>query len=191
MASYVDSYYGATRRVELTDTAPLAGNRKVDVAIVGGGVTGCSAALHLAEKGYDVAVLEAERIGWGASGRSGGQVLTGYGTGLYVLARTLGHDGAKQAWEMSRGAVRLTAGLVHRHDIPCDLRWGATYAAVKQRHLRAFRAEMQEMQDVYGYDGYQWLDRDAIYERVRCRDYLGGLHDQDSGHLHPLNYTLG
>src|SRR5699024_760545 len=91
----------------------------------------------------------------------------------------------------SREAVRLTAERVSRHDIPCDLRWGATYAAVKPRHLRAFRAEMDEMRRSYGYDGYQWLDRDALFERVRCANYIGGLHDPDSGHLHPLNYTLG
>src|SRR5699024_4263387 len=120
-------------------------------------------------------LLEANRVGWGASGRSGGQILTGFGTGLDVMARTLGQDGARQAWEMSREAVRLTAERVSRHDIPCDLRWGATYAAVKPRHLRAFRAEMDEMQRSYGYDGYQWLDRDALFERVRCADYIGGL----------------
>lgn len=191
MASYVDSYYGATRRVELTDTTALAGQRKVDVAVVGGGVTGCSTALHLAERGYDVALLEAQRIGWGASGRSGGQILTGFGTGLDVLAKSIGKQGARQAWQMSREAVQLTAQLVDKHDIPCNFRWGATYAAVKQRHVKAFQAEMQDMRDNYDYDGYQWLDRDAIYERVRCADYLGGLHDPDSGHLHPLNYTLG
>src|SRR5699024_10473680 len=114
MASYVDSYYGATQRVTLADTASLSGHRKVDVAIVGGGVTGCSSALNLAERGYDVALLEANRVGWGASGRSGGQILTGFGTGLDVLARTLGQDGARQAWQMSREAVRLTAERVSR-----------------------------------------------------------------------------
>lgn len=191
MPSYVESYYRDTRRITLGDTDALAGHRKVDVAVVGGGVTGCSAGLHLAERGYEVALLEAERIGWGASGRSGGQILTGFGTELSVLAKSLGADGARQAWEMSREAVRLTADLVERHEIPCDLKWGAIDAALKPRHLDAFRASMQEMREVYGYEGHQWLDQEALYERVRSRAYLGGLYDPDSGHLHPLNYTLG
>lgn len=191
MASYVESYYRDTRRIKLTDTAPLAGQRKVDVAIVGGGVTGCSAALHLAERGYNVALLEAERIGWGASGRSGGQILSGFGTELSVLAKSLGPEGARQAWEMSREAVRLTADLIERHEISCDLKWGAIDAALKPRHLDAFRANIREMREIYGYEGYQWLDREALYERVRSKAYLGGIYDPDSGHLHPLNYTLG
>ena len=192
MASdYIESFYRETRRVSIADTVPLAGHEKVDVAIVGGGVTGCSAALHLAERGYRVALLEAERIGWGASGRSGGQVLTGFGTEMSVMARSLGQDGARQAWEMSREAVRLTADLIQRHDIYCDLRWGAIYAALKPRHVRGFREQIREMRETYDYDGYRWLDRDALYERVRSRAYLGGILDPDSGHLHPLNYTLG
>lgn len=191
MSPYDNSYYAATRRITLRDTAPLSGQRKVDVAVVGGGVTGCSAALHLAEQGYAVALLEGKRIGWGASGRSGGQILTGFGTGLSVLAKHLGEAGARQAWEMSREAVRLVADRVERYDIPCDFRWGAVYAAVKPRHVKALQADVRAMQDSYDYSGQQWLDRAALYERVRCASYLGGIYDADSGHLHPLNYTLG
>src|SRR5699024_5838942 len=122
MASYIDSYYSATKSVSLKETTPLAGDQRVDVAIVGGGVTGCSTALHLAERGYKVAIVESNRVGWGASGRSGGQILTGFGTGLDVLAKSLGKEGARLAWEMSREAVRLTADRIEQHSIPCDLR---------------------------------------------------------------------
>src|SRR5699024_10383032 len=189
--AYIESYYDDTRCVSLTDTSSLAGSSKADVAVVGGGVTGCSTALHLAERGYKVALLEANRVGWGASGRSGGQILNGFGTDLSVMAKFLGREGMQQAWEMSLEAVRMTAERVDKHDIPCDLAWGAIEVAVKQRHMRAFAEHIRSMRDHYGYDEYEWLDRDALHEHVRSRAYAGGILDPNSGHLHPLNYTLG
>ncbi|WP_435102741.1 NAD(P)/FAD-dependent oxidoreductase [Arhodomonas sp. AD133] len=191
MAAYVDSYYRDTQRVSLSNTEPLHGTHRADVCVVGGGVTGSAAALHLAERGYRVKLLEAQRIGWGASGRSGGQIMPGFGTDLKVIANAVGTAGAQQAWEMSREAVRLTAELVERHDIPCDLKWGAVHAALKPRHLREFQAWQREMAEVYGYHGLHWLDREALHERVRSNAYIGGLHEPEAGHLHPLNYTLG
>lgn len=186
-----ENFYRATCTRALQASVPLTGHRRVDVAIVGGGVTGCSAALHLAERGYEVALLEAEHIGAGASGRSGGQILTGFGTDMATMAQWLGADGARQAFEMSREAVRLTVALVQRHQIDCDLADHAIYAALKPRHIKSLRAEQDQLQSVYGYDSLQWLDRDALYERVKSQAYLGGLLDDESHHLHPLNYTLG
>lgn len=191
MSEIADSFYHATRQPRLADAEPLAERRRVDVAIVGGGITGCSAALHLAERGYEVALLEAEQIGWGASGRSGGQILTGFGTSLSTIARWLGSDGARQAFDMSRDAVQLTVDLIARHEIDCDLTGNAIYAALKPRHLAGFREEQKMLRHVYGYDRLHWLDRDALYERVRSTAYLGGLLDREGWHLHPLNYTLG
>ncbi|WP_423822390.1 FAD-binding oxidoreductase [Salinisphaera sp. SPP-AMP-43] len=191
MSDYVDSYYRDSRQVSLDPAPALAEARRVDVAIVGGGVTGCATALDLAERGYSVAVLEAHRIGWGASGRSGGQILTGFGTEMSTFATALGTDAACQAFEMSREAVRLTAERIERHAIPCDLRAGAVYAALKPRHMKAFAAEYEHMREVYGYQALHWLERDALYERVRCEAYIGGLYDAESKHLHPLNYVLG
>ncbi len=191
MAEYVKSYYADTRRITLADTRPLAGSSRADVAIVGGGITGCSAALHLAERGYKVTLLEAKRIGWGASGRSGGQILNGFGTDIDVMAKDLGQQGAKAAWEMSREAVRLTTQLIEKHAIDCDFARGAIDVAVKPRHVRSFEAHVRTMRDTYGYDQYQWLDRTALREHVRSDAYLCGLLDPNGGHLHPLNYTLG
>lgn len=191
MASYVESYYRDTRTVSLTGTRQLAGHHKVDVAVVGGGMTGCSAALHLAERGYKVTLLEANRIGWGASGRSGGQILNGFGTEMAVLEKALGTQGARQAWEMSREAVRLTTSLIEKHQIPCDFKWGAIDAAVKPRHMRAFREYVSVMREKYDYDAHEWLDRQALRERVQSDAYIGGVRDPNGGHLHPLNYTLG
>ncbi|MES1937057.1 NAD(P)/FAD-dependent oxidoreductase [Salinisphaera hydrothermalis] len=191
MSDYVDSYYRDSRRIELAPTTPLTGARRVDVAVVGGGVTGCSAALNLAERGYSVALVEANRIGWGASGRSGGQILTGFGTGMSTFADALGTEDARRVFEMSREAVNLTVDRIRRHDIDCNLRDGAVYAALKPRHMKGFAEEQEHMQRVYGYDGLTLLDRDGLAERVRCPAYIGGLYDAESWHLHPLNYVLG
>ncbi|MGN8157783.1 NAD(P)/FAD-dependent oxidoreductase [Salinisphaera sp. SWV1] len=192
MSDYVDSYYRDSRRITLASPpTSLTGSRRVDVAVVGGGVTGCSAALHLAERGYSVALVEANRIGWGASGRSGGQILTGFGTGMSTFANALGADDARRVFEMSREAVRLTVDRIRRHDIDCDLRDGAVYAALKPRHMKGFAAEQKHMRQVYDYDGLTLLDRDALNAHVRCPSYIGGLYDAESWHLHPLNYVLG
>ncbi|WP_111746187.1 NAD(P)/FAD-dependent oxidoreductase [Salinisphaera orenii] len=191
MAADTNSFYQDSTRVELTDTEALVGAHQADVAVVGGGVTGCSAALYLAEQGYDVALIEAHSIGWGASGRSGGQILSGFGTDMDVIAKSVGLDAARQAWEMSREAVRLTADRVRRYAIDCNLQWGAIDVAAKPRQLRALSRTQQHMRDIYGDEDLVSLDRDALWERVRSPAYLGGLYDPNSGHLHPLNYTLG
>ena len=115
----VESYYAATRNRQL-DFPALAEECYVDVCVVGAGITGCSAALHLAERGYTVAVLEAERVGWGASGRSGGQKLHGFGCEMSVLRRQLGEADARRLWDMSLEAVALLDELVERHGIDCD-----------------------------------------------------------------------
>lgn len=185
------SYYAATRAVDPVASPPLAGSHRADVCVVGGGITGCSAALHLAERGYRVILLEAESIGWGASGRSGGQVLPGLGTDMAVVARDLGREGAREVFAMTREALALTAARVHRHAIPCDLRFGAVHAAVRPRHLRELAAMQETLARDFGYDEPQWLDRAALAERVRSERYLGGLREPGAAHLHPLNYTLG
>ncbi|PWG63091.1 NAD(P)/FAD-dependent oxidoreductase [Spiribacter halobius] len=185
------SYYEATRRVDPQAEGPLSGSVRTDVCVVGGGITGCSAALHLAERGYRVVLLEAERIGWGASGRSGGQVLPGLGTDLGVVAQAIGREGAREVFAMTREAVALTIERVRRHEIPCDLRFGAVHAAIKPRHLRELADLQATLAREYGYDEPEWLDREALRERVRTERYIGGLREPGAVHLHPLNYTLG
>ena len=185
------SYYQASQRVTLDPCPPLAGEQRADVCVIGGGVTGCSAALHLAERGYSVILLEAQTIGFGASGRSGGQILPGLGTDIATVEKALGREQARAIWEMSRESVRLTAELVARHQIPCDFTQGYLHAAVKPRHVRELQEFQARMARDYDYHALQWLQGDALRERVVTDAYPGALHDGEGGHLHPLNYTLG
>ena len=185
------SYYRDTVAVGLDACPPLEGDQRADVCVIGGGVTGCSAALHLAERGYSVRLLEARAVGFGASGRSGGQILPGLGTDIATVEQALGHERARAIWEMSREAVRLTAALVKRHAIPCDLAWGFLHAAVKPRHVRELQAFQERMARDYDYTNMTWLEGSALRERVVTDAYPGALYEEEGGHLHPLNYTLG
>lgn len=185
------SWYRASIAVELEPNVPLEGDTRSDVCVIGGGVTGCSTALHLAERGYSVTLLEAGDIGHGASGRSGGQILPGLGTDITTVQQALGLPRAREVWEMSREAVRLTAELIERHAIPCELAWGYLHAAIKPRHVKELEAFREQMARDYDYDALAWLEGDALREHVVTDAYPAALHDREGGHLHPLNYTLG
>lgn len=185
------SWYLDTVRVPLGPAPALAGSERADVCVVGGGITGCSAALHLARRGYRVKLLEARRIGWGASGRAGGHIQPGVGTDMEVVAAGLGREDARRVWNITLEAMDLLETLVDEYAIPCDLQRGYVHAAIRPRHLRYYRELQQRLADDYGYDGMHWLDRDALQERVRTDRYIGGLYEPRGGSLHPLNYTLG
>ena len=185
------SWYRDSVRVELLPTSRLEGDVRADVCVIGAGVTGCSTALHLAEQGYKVVVLEAHDVGHGASGRSGGQILPGLGTDMDTVEQALGLSAARDIWEMSREAVRLTAQLVERHAIPCDLAWGYLHAAVKPRHVRELRAFQETMAHKYDYQALEWREGQSLREHVVTDAYPAALWEAEGGHLHPLNYTLG
>jgi len=185
------SWYRDSIAVDLGDCPALEGEVRADVCVVGGGITGCSAALHLAERGYSVVLLEAGKIGHGASGRSGGQILPGLGTDITTVERALGRERARDIWEMSREAVRLTAERIERHAIPCELAWGYLHAAVKRRHVRELELFRERMARDYGYSALTLLRGDALREHVMTDAYPAALQDAEGGHLHPLNYTLG
>ncbi|MFG6159852.1 NAD(P)/FAD-dependent oxidoreductase [Halomonas sp. 1390] len=185
------SWYRASIAVELGDCPVLQGERRADVCVIGGGITGCSAALHLAERGYSVVLLEAGEIAHGASGRSGGQILPGLGTDIATVEKALGRERAREIWEMSREAVRLTAALIERHAIPCELAWGYLHAAVKPRHVRELEDFRERMARDYDYSALSLLEGDALRAHVVSDAYPAALFDAEGGHLHPLNYTLG
>jgi gamma-glutamylputrescine oxidase len=187
---HTGSYYAAT-----ANPAPsrprLAGDIDVDVCVVGGGIAGCSTALHLAERGYRVALLEGHRIGWGASGRSGGQVIFGYSASQEKLVAQLGRDDARKLFDLSVEAVELLESLVRRHAIQCDLHWGHVHAAIKPRQEVELRGFQDELARDYGYTSPRWLDRHGMARLLGTDRYICGLRDDRSGHVHPLNYTLG
>ena len=170
---------------------PLRGEITADVCVVGGGIAGCSTALHLAERGYRVALLEGKRVAWGASGRSGGQAIFGFAAGQDKLVAQVGREAARRMFDVSVDALDLLKERVARHRIDCDLHWGQVHAAIKPRHERELTAWQEELVTDYGYNSLRWLDRDAIGALLATERYIGGLYDTRSGHLHPLNYTLG
>lgn len=184
------SYYAASAHA-----APLrpALNQAVDcdVCVVGGGIAGCSAALHLAERGYRVVLLEQNRIAWGASGRSGAQAIYGLAAPQSKLKRLVGAQDARRIWDLTVEALDLIRERVARHRIDCDWTEGHMLTAIKPRHDAEIRAELAELSDQYDYRSVRYLTRDEVREVLATDRYVSALFDSRSGHLHPMNYTLG
>lgn len=184
------SYYSATAN-PAEEHPPLTESIEADVCVIGAGIAGCSTALHLAERGYKVVLLEAHRVGWGASGRSGGQAIFGYACGQERLIQLVGRDPARQLWQFALDGLELLRERVARHRIDCDLKWGQMHVALKPRQVDELRAWQDELEGEYHYPSLTFLDRQQVEARLATRRYCAGLLDAGSGHLHPLNYTLG
>ncbi|MGH8277679.1 MAG: NAD(P)/FAD-dependent oxidoreductase, partial [Steroidobacteraceae bacterium] len=146
---YVRSYYSASAHPAPARPA-LDGALECDVCVVGGGIAGCSAALHLAERGMRVVLLEEHRVGWGASGRSGAQAIFGVAAGQAKLTRLIGSAGARAVWDVSVEGLALMRELIRRFSIDCDWANGYLLAAVKERQVRELHAELAELRDEYG-----------------------------------------
>jgi gamma-glutamylputrescine oxidase len=187
---YVPSYYAASAHAA-AQRPPLQGALEADVCVVGGGIAGCSAALHLAERGLKVILLEEQRIGWGASGRSGAQAIQGIAAGQAKLDRLIGPAAARRVWEVSVEGLALMRQLIRRFSIDCDWVDGYMLTAVKERHVGELRAELAELREGYGYPSVRYVPREELRAILATERYLGALYDSNSGHLHPLNYTLG
>ena len=184
------SYYAATAPA-VEPRPALAGSERADVCIVGAGFTGISAALHLAERGYSVIVLEAERVGWGASGRNGGQVGSGLRESMDELERTLGPSRAEDLWALSEEAKAIITERIARHGIECDWRPGNLLASTRERCMGWIEAEAEFCHRRFGYRGYRILSRAEMREEVASECYAGGRMDGGGGHLHPLRFVLG
>jgi len=188
--TYPDSYYRATA-MSLAPFSPLDGDASCDVCVVGAGYTGLSAALYLAGQGFDVAVLEANRVGWGASGRNGGQLGSGQRLDQDRLEAILGQEAAHRLWMLGEDAKALVLELIRRHDMPCGYQPGILHADHRRRYVRHSRAYAEKLQREYGYNNLRVVDRDELTDLVDTQAYHGGVLDMGSGHLHPLNFALG
>jgi gamma-glutamylputrescine oxidase len=184
------TYYSATG-TPAPERPMLAGSHHCDVCVVGGGIAGTSAALHLAERGFDVILLEAQQIGWGASGRSGAQVLPGVAAGQEQVEKLIGAADARKVWDVSVAGVRLVHELIDRHGIDGQYVAGHLLTAVKPRQTQALRSHLHELQQRYDYAGVRYLPQEEVRSVVASSRYLGALYDANAGHIHPLNYTLG
>lgn len=184
-----DSYYEASV-VRPPAQPALAGRQRADVVVVGGGFAGLSAALELAERGRRVVLLEADRIGAGASGRNGGQAIVGYACGMGVFESQLGRAAARAAWEGSLEAVRLIDERIARHGIDCDREHGYLYVADRPRKARALRAEMEALARDYGL-ATTWAEGAEVRRHIDSPRYVAAAYETVSGHLHPLKYALG
>ncbi|MEM6907032.1 MAG: FAD-binding oxidoreductase, partial [Pseudomonadota bacterium] len=187
---HAKSWYAATAG-EIPERAALTGETRADVCIIGGGYAGLSAALHLAERGAEVVLLEANRAGWGASGRNGGQLGIGPRADMADYERAVGRDDARKVWEISLAANRLVRDLIARHGIECDLRDGHIEAAAKPSHAAETMGWAEWIATRYDHDTVRPLDRGELADLLGTDVYHGGCEDRMGAHLHPLKLSLG
>lgn len=185
-----DSYYLVTAPNTL-GLPPLAGSVDCDVCIVGGGLAGLSAAIELRRAGVDVVLLEGMQVGWGASGRNGGQVLSGLACDMSVVKRQLGSEAARTVWDMTLEAVELVGERRREFGIDCDWQPGYLAAATNARKARELRDWVEGLAKDYGYRPMQLVEGSAVRDWIASSRYHALAVDPNGGHLHPLRYTQG
>ncbi|NHH86159.1 FAD-binding oxidoreductase [Cobetia sp. MB87] len=183
------SWYAASANA-VPERPPLAGDVSCDVCVVGAGFTGISAALHLAEQGLKVMVLEAARVGYGASGRNGGQIVNSYSRDMDVIEARFGIQTARALGDMAFEGNRIIRERIAGHGIDCDLRDGNLFAACNARQLKGLK-EHKALWERYGNTSLELLEGDAYKREVSAEGYTGALVDHSGGHIHPLNLVLG
>ena len=187
---HAPSYYAATATAWAPAPA-LQGDVECDVCVVGGGLAGVSAALNLAEQGLRVVLLEGSHIGFGASGRNGGQVIAGYACDMDTIKGQLGLPAAQRFWRMSVEAIEIIEQRVRQHQIDCQWTRGFCNVAVKPAHLASLQDWQRELADSYDYPHGELWGKERLAAVLGSSRYQGGLFDPLSGHLHPLNYLIG
>ncbi|MDN3647768.1 FAD-binding oxidoreductase [Reinekea marina] len=186
---HTGSYYAATRQ-DTNDRPILKESIEADVCIVGGGFTGMSSALHLAEAGFSVVVLEAARIGFGASGRNGGQLVNSYSRDIDTIEKNYGKDLGKTLGDMAFEGGNIIRERIKKYNINCDYKPGGIFAAFNKKQMHAL-TEQKALWERYGHTGLELLDKQAIAEQIQSDVYIGGMLDHTGGHIHPLNLLLG
>lgn len=184
-----DSYYRATANA--WETQPrFVGQSEYDIAVIGGGFTGLSAALACAEKGLKVVLLEKEIIGFGASGRNGGQLIPGLRWSMREVDAEFGRERAKAIFDLAYSAMGQVRAKIAKHRISCDLKDGHLEAAYKPAHFDTMRRDAEFLEREFGW-GTEVVQRQDMGRHVQGGEYHGGIYDQAGGHFHPLNYALG
>jgi len=186
---YPPSYYAASRNI-IRETKKLEGEVTADICVVGAGYSGMSTAIHLAEQGLKVVVVEAAEVGWGASGRNGGQVVNGLNASLATIGKRYGDKTANFVGGLVQEGASIIYDWIERYGIDCDLKRGNIYAAYTEQHMRDLEAKKALWQR-HGMDDHELLDRAAIRKHIGSDVYVGGMIDHSGGHVHPLNLVLG
>ncbi len=188
-AEHVASYYAATANPS-PERPALEGDIECEVCVVGAGFTGISSALHLAEQGHDVVVLEASRVGFGASGRNGGQIVNSYSRDMDVIEAKYGTETARALGDMAFEGNRIIRERIRQYAIACDLRNGNLFAACNRKQLEGLR-EHKALWERFGNHELELLEGEAYKREIGSERYTGALVDHSGGHLHPLNLVLG
>lgn len=186
---HADSWYAFSAH-DKTPRPPLEGEIEADVCVIGAGFTGVSCALQLAESGFSVVALEAERIGFGATGRNGGQIVNGYSRDLEVIAARYGQEKADALGVMSLEGGRIIRERVARYGIDCDLVDGGFFAAFTDKQMKQMEAKAAHWAK-HGHDGLRMVPKSELGRYVKADRYAGGMIDLHGGHMHPLNLVLG
>ena len=187
---HVRSYYSDSSNQDF-QFPPLTQIEHADVCVIGAGFFGLSAALELAEKGKKVIVLEGARVGFGASGRSGGQAINGFEEGIDEYVKQVGEDKAHKLWNMSLEAIDIIDERIEKYGIQCDWKKGYATLALNERRMDDLIEIEKESHENFGYQNMQLWDKAKLKQHLGSDIYVGGLFDSNSGHLHPLNYCLG
>ena len=189
-SEHTSSYYAASANWQ-TEYPQLQDDIHAGVVVVGAGFTGVNTAVELAERGYDVVLLEANRISWGASGRNGGQIIGGVGHDADRFEKSISAEGVKSIYRMGLEGPEIIRERVEKYAIDCDIKWGYCDVAIKPRHLKQFAEWKQWEQDQGNPNELRLLDRDELRQFVGSDAYLGGMYNGGNGHLHPLNLCIG
>ena len=185
-----DSFYEFSAK-NLPKQNKVTESFSTDICIIGAGLTGISSALHLANNGLSITILEANSVGAGASGRNGGQLGIGMRKDQFFLEKKFGYEKANFFWNIGLEAVQTVKNLIEKYKIDCALKPGIIHVGNTKKDFKYFIEEMNHMEKKYGYNNYEYFDSKKIKDEVSSDRYHSGLLSKDSCHLNPLKLTYG